>query len=68
MDKIAEFVYQTGFEDIPDETVAYTRTLASKIVAATLVGAKTVAGWRAASYALTKGQRLNTSHFHYRDW
>ena len=55
MDEIAEFVYRTGFEDIPDETVAYTRSLTSKIVAAMLSGAKTVAGQRAVIYAGAKG-------------
>ncbi len=46
IDAIAQFVYETEFKDIPDETVAYTRALTSKIVAAMLAGAKTVAGRR----------------------
>ena len=49
--QIAEFVYWTQFENIPEETVSYTRLLTSKIVAAMLAGSRTVAGERAVAYA-----------------
>ena len=51
IDQIADFVFMTNFEDIPKETVAYTKALSSKIVAAMLAGAKTPAGKRAVKYA-----------------
>ena len=55
MDTICEFVAKTEFEDIPDETVSYTRSMTSKIVAAMLVGAKTLAGQRAVEYGEANG-------------
>ena len=50
MDQLAEFVYETDFDDIPEETVAFTKFLCSKIVAAMLLGARTRAGRRTAEY------------------
>ena len=51
MDQISEFIFKTNFEDIPEETVSYTKGLTSKIVAAMLAGSKTVAGERIVKYA-----------------
>ena len=51
IDQIAEFIFKTDFGDIPEETVSYTKGLTSKIVAAMLAGAKTVAGERIVKYA-----------------
>ncbi len=51
MNEIAEFVYRTEFKNIPQETVFFTRALASKIIAAMLAGARTIAGKRAVSFA-----------------
>lgn len=56
MDNICEFVARTEFQDIPDETVSYTQTMTSKIVAAMLVGVKTVAGQRAVVYGEGNGK------------
>lgn len=30
MDQISEFIFKTNFEDIPEETVSYTKGLTSK--------------------------------------
>jgi 2-methylcitrate dehydratase PrpD len=57
LDKIAEFVHVTRFEDIPDETVTFTKFLCSKIVAAMLSGATTRAGRKTIQYAESRGCR-----------
>jgi 2-methylcitrate dehydratase PrpD len=53
-DQLTEFVADTGFDDIPEETVTYTKHLASKIVAAMLNGSATRAGRKTASYIESK--------------
>lgn len=60
MDQVAEFVYETGFDDIPEETVFYTKLLCSKIVAAMLSGATTTVGLGAIEYAESKGGNKET--------
>lgn len=50
IDTLAEFVCDTDFDNIPDETVTFSKYLMSKIVAAMLTGAKTVAGQRTIEY------------------
>ena len=57
IDQVAEFVYETKFEDIPDETVSFTKHLCSKIVAAMLSGAATAAGRRTIEYVESKGNK-----------
>ncbi|WP_299977984.1 MmgE/PrpD family protein [Desulfobacula sp.] len=54
MDQLAAFVFETDFQDIPDETVLYTKALTSKIVAAMLTGSTTVAGKRIIKYTESK--------------
>lgn len=54
-DRTAEFVEQVRFDDIPGETIQYTKELASKILAAMVVGAKTAAGRRTVAYARAHG-------------
>jgi 2-methylcitrate dehydratase PrpD len=58
MNEISQFICETRYEDIPDETVAYTKALMSKIIAAMLVGANNVAGQRAIAY--TKANNNST--------
>jgi 2-methylcitrate dehydratase PrpD len=53
-DRLAEFVADTNFDDIPNETVSFTKHLASKIVAAMLNGSTTSAGRKTASYIKAK--------------
>ena len=53
-DKLAEFVVDTKFSDIPSETVEFTKHLASKIVAAMLYGATTRAGRGTSDYIRLK--------------
>ncbi|MBL7213734.1 MAG: MmgE/PrpD family protein [Desulfobacteraceae bacterium] len=55
IDRVAEFVYETSFEDIPNETVTYTKLLCSKIVAAMLSGATTQAGRKTIQHVESKG-------------
>ncbi len=55
MDDLARFVCETRFEDIPQETVTFTKHLTSKIVAAMLLGARTRAGKQAVDYVLSRG-------------
>ena len=50
MDRFSEFICDTNYENIPKETVEYTKILTSKIAAAMLCGAKTRAGKRAVEY------------------
>lgn len=54
MNRIADFVVDTNFPDIPKETVDFTKHLASKIVAAMLYGATTRAGRGASEYVRSK--------------
>lgn len=53
-DQLTEFVADTSFDDIPEETVSFTKHLASKIVAAMLNGSVTSAGRKTASYIKSK--------------
>lgn len=53
-DRIAEFVADTNFDDIPKETVFFTKHLSSKIVAAMLSGSTTPAGRKTAEYIKSK--------------
>ena len=53
-DQLAQFVADTGYEDIPEETATFTKHLSSKIVAAMLNGSATLAGRRSAGYIQSK--------------
>jgi 2-methylcitrate dehydratase PrpD len=54
VDQITEFVADTDFEDIPKETISFTKHLSSKIVAAMLSGSVTLAGRKIAEYIKSK--------------
>ncbi|NQU03236.1 MAG: MmgE/PrpD family protein, partial [Syntrophaceae bacterium] len=54
VDQIAEFVVDTEFENIPAETVSFTKHLASKIIAAMLTGSTTLAGRKTAEYVKSR--------------
>ncbi len=53
-DKIAKFVAETTFDDIPKETVSFVKHLSSKIIAAMLTGSTTLAGIKTADYVKSK--------------
>ena len=53
-DRIAEFVADTNFDDIPKKTISFTKHLSSKIVAAMLSGSMTLAGHKIAKYIKSK--------------
>lgn len=53
-EQIAEFVAETGFDDIPDVTVTFVKHLSSKIIAAMLTGSTTSAGLKSADYVKAK--------------
>ena len=53
-DQIAEFVTETTFDDIPEETVSFVKHLSSKIIAAMLTGSTTPAGIKTAAYVKSK--------------
>jgi 2-methylcitrate dehydratase PrpD len=55
VDQLVEFVIQTGFDNVPPETVSFAKHLCTKVVAAMLTGARTEAGRKIVDYVVSRG-------------